>query len=382
LALGSGLMPGLAADGWKIPPIDGALSGELRRNDETAPLRWSIRLQAMPGGGRNGLASAEGPGANLQAEVQVDASGDGVWRMPAGDVDLGRWFGAVAALAPAVTADLSVAGSVTVSGEGAVRRGVIGGHVTLTVRNGRLDDSAHKLHLEGVAVRLEISDLAARRSAPRQELSWSAGRYDALALGPGRVVFTLDGDSLRVESVTLGLFGGELTLGAFRLALGSPEFAVSARVEGAEIAALQAYLPPVLQEGRGRLDGELSFRRTAAGIQFGSGRLSLRPGETADLRLKPTPGLLSGSLPRAALTLYPGLQQVELGNLPLQAQVLEVSFDPDGDATGRTAVVRIVGGPSDPGLRAPIDLNINVRGPLESLISFGTNSRLRFGGAK
>ena len=33
-------------------------------------------------------------------------------------------------------------------------------------------------------------------------------------------------------------------------------------------------------------------------------------------------------------------------------------------------------------LTAPIDLNINVRGSLESLIKFGTDSRLRFGGGK
>jgi len=33
-------------------------------------------------------------------------------------------------------------------------------------------------------------------------------------------------------------------------------------------------------------------------------------------------------------------------------------------------------------LRAPIDLTINVRGPLESLVKFGTNSRLRFGGGR
>lgn len=372
----------VAAEAWRIPAIDGEFSGEVSRLTDPAPLRWSVGMTSHPGGGRRGAIKADGPGARFHAEAQLDSGGSGAWRILAGEVDLARWFGALLVLAPASVADLTVAGTLTLSGEGSVQRGAIGGRATLTLRDGRIDDPAHKLQLEGLALRIEFTDLAAHRSAPRQELTWTSGRYDALTLGPGRLVFALDGDTMRVELATMGIFGGELKLGAFSLSLGSPEFAVTARIEGAQISAFQPFLPPVLREGRGRLDGELFLRRTAAGIQFGSGRLSLRPGETADLRFAPTPGLLSASLPKAALQLYPGLQQVEQGSLPIQAQVLEVTFTPDRDAQGRTASLRILGGPSDPGLRAPIDLNVNVLGPLESLISFGTNSRLRFGGGK
>ena len=375
-----GLTGGAAAEAWRIPAVDGELAGEIARVDDPAALRWSCGLHPTADGGRRGAASAIGPGAALHAELRLDAAGDGAWRIPAGEIDLGRWFGALATLVPGTGFDLAVGGMLGLTGGGEVRRGVPGGRVVLTWRDGRIDDPAHKLHLEGIRLRLDVTDLAARRSAPRQELSWTSGRYDALALGPGRLLFALEGDTLRVEFAALGILGGELKLGAFALTLGSPEFAVSARLEGAEIAALQPFLPPVLREARGRLDGEISFRRTAAGVQFGAGRLALRPGETAALRLVATPGLLSASLPPAALKLYPGLQQMEQGRLPIQAQVLDITFTPEGDADGRTAAVRIVGGPSDPGLRAPIDLNVNVRGPLESLITFGTDSRLRFGG--
>jgi hypothetical protein len=67
--------------------------------------------------------------------------------------------------------------------------------------------------------------------------------------------------------------------------------------------------------------------------------------------------------------------------MPLRAESLEVTFTPTGDDAGRTAWVHVTGGPADPALRAPIDLTMNVRGPLQQLIQFGTNSRLRFGGA-
>ena len=79
---------------------------------------------------------------------------------------------------------------------------------------------------------------------------------------------------------------------------------------------------------------------------------------------------------------YPGLKKIEMGEAPLRAEELEVTFTPGGDSEGRTARVHIAGGPVDPNLKAPIDLNVNVRGPLQSLIQFGTNSRLRFGGSR
>jgi hypothetical protein len=45
-------------------------------------------------------------------------------------------------------------------------------------------------------------------------------------------------------------------------------------------------------------------------------------------------------------------------------------------------LVSITGGPADPALRAPVVLEVNVRGPLDQVVAFGTHSRLRFGAGK
>ena len=76
---------------------------------------------------------------------------------------------------------------------------------------------------------------------------------------------------------------------------------------------------------------------------------------------------------------YPGLVQLEAGGVPLRARELEVLLTPAGDPEGRTARVRLKGGPADPALQAPVDLEVNVRGPLDSLVQFGTHHRVRFG---
>jgi hypothetical protein len=137
-------------------------------------------------------------------------------------------------------------------------------------------------------------------------------------------------------------------------------------------------LPPVVSEARGKLDGTMTLTRDAKGVQIGAGRLTLRPGEKAELRLMPVPGLLGGTLPPNVTKYYTGLADLEQGKVPLKADQLEITFTPEGDAEGRTATVHVAGGPVDPRLRAPVDLTVNVRGPLEWLVKLGTDSRLHF----
>jgi hypothetical protein len=142
----------------------------------------------------------------------------------------------------------------------------------------------------------------------------------------------------------------------------------------------------VLSEARGRLDGNVALKRDATGIQIGNGRLALREGETADLRLAVKPGWLTTSLPPDIVKYFPGFQKIESGAIPIRARVLEITLTPLGDAQGRTAWVHVEGGPTDPELTAPIDATVNVRGPLDQLVKIGaelgTNSRLRFSGAR
>jgi hypothetical protein len=227
-----------------------------------------------------------------------------------------------------------------------------------------------------------VEDVGSLRSAPSQVMTWRGGRFDTIPLGGGQMAFAIEGTELRVEQGTCALLGGELSVGAFVVSMAKPYFSATARLVGLDIVALKDFFPPVLIAARGRLDGSMILFRTAAGIEIGAGRLVLPEGETAELRLAPTPGLLSSSLPASVLKYYPGLRKIEMGEVPLRADHLEVAFDPRGDEMGRTASVHLIGGPVDPSLRSPIDLTINVRGALDALMKFSTDSRLRIGGAK
>jgi len=53
---------------------------------------------------------------------------------------------------------------------------------------------------------------------------------------------------------------------------------------------------------------------------------------------------------------------------------------PEGDPAGRSATVHLVGGPSDPSLRAPLILDLNIVGPLEPLVNLGVKLGMQSGG--
>jgi hypothetical protein len=369
---------------FSLPPVSGELSGDYTPlNLPGAPtLHWQLGVALDKGDTRALTLLAEGSGTTLRLALELTDLASGTWRIEEGKAEIAPWLAAVLPRFGSEFVGASAAGRVEAKGEGTWQDGQPAGRATIMLRDGRLDDPAHKLSLEGVALDLAIDDLAARRSAPAQTLTWTSGRYDVVPLGAGRIEFALAGDEVRVTAATLSAFGGELQLGEFVISLARPEFAVTARATALDVQQLLPLLPPVLAEAHGRLDGFLTLKRDASGIQIGAGRLALRQGEAADLRLAPRPGLLSASLPPTVLKYYPGLGQIETGQIPLRAELLEIQFTPQGDADGRTASVHLAGGPVDPKLRAPVDLVVNVRGPLESLVKLGTNSRLHFGGAR
>lgn len=368
---------------WKIPPLDGELAGEftVRATPEAPVLTWKISARTARPRERMIDLAIDGPGLRVRLAAVLDPAGEGTWELREAEVDVGRWLPSIAALWPDFPlGPLVIGGHVKAQGAGGVSGGVPRGRLQLTLRDGRVDDAAHKVQLEGIAGTIGVEELSPLRTAPAQRLTWTHGRYDVAEFGAGHVVLALDGDQLRIAELRLAAFGGELALSAMQVSLTRPEAEMTATISGIDAALVLPLFPQFATAARGRLDGSLSLRRDAEGIHVGAGRLALPAGAVADVLLKPSAGLLTSSLPESVRKHYPGLADLEAGRVPLRAEVLEIVIDPAGDAEGRTARVRLAGGPVDPRMRAPIDLTVNVRGPLESLFKFASDSRLNWGG--
>lgn len=363
-----------------LPPLEGEVAGRLDPGlfPGAPEIDWRATVHRA-GERRRWDASLSAPGLRVRILAELDAKGDGDWSVEIAELDLGAWLPAVQPLLPADAAALTFAGGLQGSARGSLAGGRLSGLASARLREGRISHPPLKARLEGVSVDLDRVDLGELRAPTGQLLTWTQARFDALETGAGRVEFGFTGSELRVARGTVALFGGEVSLSDAVLALDKPRLAVEAEARGLELNRIVALIPPVVASAAGRLDGRLSVRREDGGFQLGNGRLSLRAGESAEVRLSPSPGLLSSQLPELVRRHYPGLIQLEAGGVPLVARELEILLTPAGDREGRTARVRLKGGSSDPALQAPVDLEVNVRGPLDSLVQFSTHHRVRFG---
>lgn len=350
----AGLFPGAPEVEWRATVVR---NGELRR--------WEAVLSA--------------PGLRLRISAELDPQGEGKWSAEIDEVELADWFPAIQPLLPRDLAAVTVGGQLRGAARGTLVAGVLSGSANLRLRAGQIGYPPAKLRAEGVSLELNDFDLGAWHAPAGQILTWTRCRVDVLETGPGRLEFGVAGQSLLVARGEVALLGGEVAVSNTALALDRPNVQVEAEARGLDLAQIAALLPPVVAGASGRLDGRISVRRDTGGFQLGTGRLALREGESAEVRLAPSPGLLSGQLPELVRRHYPGLVQLEAGGVPLVARELEIRLTPEGDAEGRTARVRLKGGPADPALRAPVDLEVNVRGPLDSLVQFSTHHRVRFG---
>ena len=58
---------------------------------------------------------------------------------------------------------------------------------------------------------------------------------------------------------------------------------------------------------------------------------------------------------------------------------LRLEIYPPNSPPGRTAQLHLAGEPLDPGVKAPVTLDLNVNGPLEKLLNVGLDSRVSIG---
>ncbi len=375
LLLGAGLVCGgqgvRATEATPLPPVAGELTGGVTAWPGAPALQWRCRFLPATGPGSLALVlEGTGAGTSLEIAVTLHPSGELVWQVRRAEIDLAVWQPALAARWPMLSA-YTYSGRLLLGGQGTLKDGVVGGTASLELQEGRVENTAQKLVVEGITLSFQVDDLAARKSARAQRLAWSGGKSGAIPLGQGALTFSLAKEAVHVDGVEWAVLGGMLNVGSFDLDFARPEFDVAAQVSQLDVTLLLPLLPPVLAEAQGRLDGRLVLHYGSRGLAIGAGQLSLRSGTQAKLRLLPSPGILSGSLPKKVNDLYPGLVRIEMGETFLQADQMDVQFLPENDAAGRSATIRIAGGPSDRALKAPLILDLNIVGPLEPLVNLG-----------
>jgi hypothetical protein len=375
----------VASAEWpRVPPVEGELAGKFLAPGYPAapPLDWKITVRGVDKGRRRADLPADATGARLRMTADLDpATGDGSWRIDAGELDAAVWLRAVASNLGDVLAAAELTGKISVTGEGTLRGGAPAGTVAFALSDGRLTLPAQKLEFTGFALRATLGRLPDLSVAG--ELTFEAAHAAGLELGEGRIVFGYEeAGRLRVTEARVRGLGGVATVAPFAIQMAEPAIALTAALAGIDLDKIVAYLPAALSEAHGHVDGELAVNWSkVAGLTFGAGWMKLSDGAPATVRLAPTPGLITAQL-KVGNPAFPALQRVELGQTPLHVRLLSAEFQPAGDALGRTASVHLEAAPIDPQLIAPLLMEVNVSGPLDQLIKIGLDDRMRVGGQR
>jgi hypothetical protein len=270
-----------------------------------------------------------------------------------------------------------MAGQVTASASGNIKGDAIVARGEVHIRDGHAKDGAGRVDVDGMEVDLVIDDIWEIKTQPGT-LKVKEARSGKLALRDANVEFAFDGaDKIRVSRASLQALGGVVTTKPFSYYPNLRELEVTVSAEGIQIADVLALTEDLPAQASGRVDGSLPLRIDDSGVRLGTGWLELKDHSTAEVQLN-AQGLLTSGVAKNSPS-FSVLNKIESGLLQLRVTELRLDIRPPNSPPGRSAQLRIKGEPTDPTVKAPVSLDLNVNGPIESLINLGLNNKLSLG---
>jgi hypothetical protein len=367
---------------WQAPLEEFSMDAQLLLKSATLPSQeLAVKLVARqsPAGTWNAQVSADGPGLALQGHVHYHTiSNELSFKAPSVALDLQPWQDFMQRLLSLPGGAWEAAGRFTGSAEGRL----VGGKLvttsgTIGLREGRAHNPAIAVAAEGIEADLEITDVGSLVTKPGT-LRVRELKAGQLALSDLDAEFALKGaDTVAIHRTAFKTLGGTVTAGAFIFHPAQPAVDTVVMVEGIDVEQVMALTRELPARATGRVNGRFPLRIDDGGLRFGTGWLELKPGVHAEIQFNAT-GLLTGGVSPRSPT-YAVLQKVESGLLKLKVNELRLDIRPPNAPPGRTAQLHLAGEPVDPGVKAPVVLDLNVNGPLEKLINLGLDSRVSFG---
>ena len=363
----------------QIPVDEISLNGQLIvRAAALAEQALTVKIDAQltPRKTWEGHASVAGPGLGLKADARFDpATREWDFKLPAVSLDLKLWQEFVQRLVLIPGGTAQIAGQLTCSAQGKWSGKMLTAGGTVHLRNGRLANLARGIAAEGVETDLEFKDFD-KFETKTGTLRIRTLQVGQLALSAVDADFAFaDANQIVIARAEFQTLGGRVTAEPFRYYLDQRELDVVLRVDNLSMAELMALTKDLPAQVSGRLDGRLPIHLDAGGLRLGTGWLALRPGVFAQIQFDAAGLLTNGVAPSSPR--YAILHKIESGLLQLKVGGMRLEIRPPNAPAGLTAQLHLEGEPVDPGVKAPVILDLNVNGPIEKLIDLGLDSRTK-----
>lgn len=340
-----------------------------------------VQFAAQQAGGARwtGRVQATAPGFAAQLEGEFDpGKGALQFRATEAELDLARWQGFISQMVVLPGGKWELAGKLRGHATGGYGAGklTLAGDVELS--EGRFAFPPRNVTADGVTAKFRFRDLDRFVSEPGEVrvAALTAGEIKATNLELQLAFDTVE--HITVSRATLEAFGGRLAAEPFQVFPRQNELEAVLLVDGLGVEQLLALAQDVPAQATGRVDGRLPLRIDGAGIRLGTGWLQLKRGVYAEVQFNANGLLTRGVAPGSAQ--YAVMKKIEAGLLRLKLAELRLDVRPPNAPPGRSATIHLAGEPVDPEVKAPVTLDLNVNGPLESLLNLGLNGRLNLGG--
>jgi hypothetical protein len=366
---------------WQAPVEELAMDGQLVVKAAALPAQeLTVKIDTHQSSPMvwTGQVRADGPGLSLQGEGTYDVARDELsFKLPSAALDLKTWQGFAQRLVLLPGGRWELEGKFTGSAEGRLAGKKLATSGTVRLREGRAVNPQGTVTAEGIEADLEFTDLGGVVTKPGT-LRVGEVRTGQLALrdlactfafeGPNKVVFT---------QARLKALGGTVEVEPFNYLFSLRELEAVVLVDGIDVEQVMALTKDLPAKAVGHVNGRFPIRIDDGGLRFGTGWLQLKPGVYAEIQFDANGLLTGGTSPNSPS--YVVLKKIESGLLKLRINEMRLDIRPPNAPPGRSAQLHLAGEPVDPGVKAPVVLDLNVNGPLEKLINLGLDSKVSFG---
>ncbi len=339
---------------WEAEPVSLSITGGV--------LRAGLALQAA-GSPLRAEIGAEAP-------LQAGAAARVTVRLPETVLAANDALYALASPAMALTV---TGGTLAASAEAVIRPGrPVSVRGEARVRGLGLQDGKGLLAVQGVD-----SDAAFRGTGPDEwgvdgQVMFTRAAYGNLVATNGLALWRADPRELFVEKARAGWCGGQVQLFAVRADVRRQRADLTLFIDHVQLSEILGLVRAMPGTGQGVLYGRLPLRYEGGDVRFSDGFLYSLPGEGGRVQIRDTAMIesaLKGIDPAVRRQVVTALNDLAFSVFRLD---LEPPATPGGDAALK---LRLSGQADKRADLPPVNLNVNLRGPLEALFNMGMRLR-------
>ena len=228
-----------------------------------------------------------------------------------------------------------------------------------------------EMEVEGLAADVPFESGRSFRTIERPVVTFLHAKAGNVRLDQGRFAFQLSPKELFIDRMEVGWCKGSLNAYSVHLNFADPKDDFVVYADRIDLGEALMMVMPFRGEMEGVLYGRFPVGFDRGHVKLSTGFLYSLPGQGGKLRLEDNAQMLS-LLDKSGIK---GNVQVPLSkalsNMDFSTFKMELEPKTDGDGTLR---LKMVGQSNDKDWPAPVDLNLNLHGPLETLLNMGINA--------